>query len=278
MSSPLELGTDNARLDTINWACQCLSNKEQAGKRLSILDILISCIEGIGRDYDVSFVCQTLRKLLEDASENDEIYGKAQSLLLSIMNRTSNNHYISKNMERTTASILFLDVQGFSCLNESEVKCFFEEILKDLVYTIVNKYRDVIDDINTWGDGLIIITKEPYKMARLALDIRDFYRNYDWVDKRMPKLFVRIALHHGVVYTGFDHFREIKGVIGTEVTLGARLEPIVEPNQIWCTNEFKVLIKQSVDDNIHFDPLGNKDFAKDHGEYKTYRLRWGHET
>jgi class 3 adenylate cyclase len=279
MSSPLEQSKESERLETIMWACKCLLDEGQAsGKRLTNLSILKSCIEDIRVNYDVSSVCQTLRKLLKDTPENDEIYKKAHTLLISIIKTPDDNQYYSKNMKRITASILFLDLQGFSSLRESEVRCFFEDILKDLADTVISKCQDCIDDINTWGDGLIIITKDPYAMARLALDIRDFYRNYDWDNKRMPKLLARIALHHGAVYRGFDYFRKKEEVvIGTEVTLGARLEPIVEPNQIWCTSQFKSLIKTDNDKNLDFEYLGNKNFAKDFGEFEVYKLRRSYE-
>ena len=277
MLSSLEQGKEKQRSVTIEWACKLLLDQSQAQKRATTLDTLRFCIENIIRNYDISFVCETLRSLLEQVSKNDEIYGKAHAILIMVMNKSSDGEYHPKIMERTTASILFLDLQGFSSLSESEVKCFFEDILKDLADTIINKYEDSIDDINTWGDGLIIVTKEPYTMARLALDIRDFYRNYNWASKRMPTLSPRIALHHGAVYRGFDHFRKIEGVIGTEVTLGARLEPIVEPNQIWCTATFKALVNTDNDTNLDFEYLGNKKFAKDFGEFETYKLQRSHE-
>jgi class 3 adenylate cyclase len=268
---------ENETIKTIEWACKCLSDESQAKKRIINLSILKFCIENIDGKYDIHSVCNTLRFLLENVAQNDEIHGQAYALLIQIMAQTSNSPYNSKNMERTTASILFLDLQGFSSLKESEVTYFFEEILKDLASQKIDSCRQYIDDINTWGDGLIIIMKDPYRMARLALEIRDFYQNYDWEEKRMPQLFARIALHHGAIYRGFDHFRKTESIIGTEVTLGARLEPIVIPNEIWCTAEFKVLVKKDKDKTIDFDSLGTKEFAKGFGKFEIYRLRRYHE-
>ncbi len=51
--------------------------------------------------------------------------------MILIMNKLPDDEYHPKIMERTTASILFLDLQGFSSLSESEVKCFFEDSTAD---------------------------------------------------------------------------------------------------------------------------------------------------
>ncbi len=190
---------------------------------------------------------------------------------------TLSTSLINQKMEKITASFLFADVKGYSKLTEPEVKCFYQEILPDLKTKLeASKYYENIKDINTWGDGLMVYTSDPYSLAHLALEIRDFYSNYNWKNKRMPQLVVRISLHHGVIYKGRDPFRERDSIIGTEVTLGARLEPATEPGQVWVTEQFKQLIRKENDPTLQFDDLGKKELAKDHGEIQVYRLRRPH--
>jgi class 3 adenylate cyclase len=175
-------------------------------------------------------------------------------------------------MRPSIASFLFADVKGYSKLEEFQVKCFYQEILPKLKLK-VDEYKEHITDINTWGDGLMIVSEDPYNLAHLALDIRDFYNNYNWKSHGMPELVVRISLHHGVIYKGLDPFRDREGVIGTEVTLGARLEPVTEPGQVWVTEEFRVLIKEARDHSIQFDDLDMRELAKDFDTIHVYKLR-----
>ena len=173
-------------------------------------------------------------------------------------------------MKTTVASFLFADVKGYSNLEERHIKCFYEDILPELKVRIDN-YREALQDINTWGDGLMIVSEDPYELSRLALDIRDFYNNYNWKSKGMPELVVRISLHHGTIYKGIDPFRERESIIGTGVTLGARLEPTTVPGQIWVTQEFRGMIKER-DSSIQFQDIGQQELAKNHGIIKVYRL------
>jgi class 3 adenylate cyclase len=174
-------------------------------------------------------------------------------------------------VNRQTASFLFSDVKGYSQIKEAEIKYFFEILIPKLVEEVIKPYRQNLRDINTWGDGLIVVADDPYSLAKLALNLRDFYNQYSWDEERMTRLIVRISLHHGAIYTGHDPIRDRDGVIGTEITLGARVEPIVEPGEIWCTRQFRDLIKG--DSHLVFDDLGMKELAKNFGSIETYRLR-----
>lgn len=176
-------------------------------------------------------------------------------------------------VQRDTKSILFSDVKGYSQLKSAEIKIFFDKFIPDLTKRVIDKYRATFIDINTWGDGLIVVGEDPYKLARAALDLRDYYKQYDWADNLLTPLTVRIALHHGAIYKGHDPIRQRDGVIGTEVTLGARLEPVVDPGEIWCTQNFKGLINPDDDPHLEFDDIGEQKLAKDYGLVKAYRLR-----
>ena len=174
-------------------------------------------------------------------------------------------------MKQTTASFLFADVKGYSKLTEYQVKCFYQEILPKLKLK-VDEYKEHLTDINTWGDGLMIVSEAPYNLARLSLDIRDFYNNYNWINQGMPELVVRIALHHGDIYRGIDPFRERESIIGTEVTLGARLEPTTVAGQVWVTHQFRMMIRETKDPSIQFEDIGEQELAKNHGKIQVYQL------
>ncbi|MFM8296576.1 MAG: hypothetical protein ACKN9E_18800, partial [Microcystaceae cyanobacterium] len=77
-------------------------------------------------------------------------------------------------LQRDTKSILFSDVKGYSQLKPAEIEKFFDTFIPDLTREVIEKYRATFIDINTWGDGLIIVGEDAYKLARAALDLRDY--------------------------------------------------------------------------------------------------------
>jgi class 3 adenylate cyclase len=176
--------------------------------------------------------------------------------------------------ERTIAAILFSDISGYSKMTEPQLQQFMSHIIPDLA-KLIDNYREKFFEINTWGDAIIVASQDPYQLARFALELRDFFRNRNWVANHLPaELRSRIALHAGVVFLGEDPIRKLdKGIIGTEVNLAARLEPVIIPGDIWCTEEFKKLIRIENDQTLVFDDLGERALAKNFGSTRAYRLR-----
>jgi class 3 adenylate cyclase len=83
------------------------------------------------------------------------------------------------------------------------------------------------------GDSALIADDDPIALAQTARHlIDDVYQA-----PGQPRL--RVALHHGQVQTrrlDGDMTREIAG--GEAVLCAARVEPLVEPGQVWATDEF----------------------------------------
>ena len=70
---------------------------------------------------------------------------------------------------------------------------------------------------------------------------------------------LRIALHHGVVATRPRENQPGASIIGGEAILcAARVEPVVEPGQIWATEEFRTCLQQrpSLWRTTHVVPAG----------------------
>jgi class 3 adenylate cyclase len=181
-----------------------------------------------------------------------------------------------RNMERKTVALLFSDVVGYSMLNEPQLKVFLEKILPQIAALREKDIQSFIE-INTWGDGLIIASDNPYPLARFALSLRDFFKNYNWTDDHLPALSSRIALHMGVVFTGDDPIRKTEGIIGTQVNVAARIEPVTTPGEVWVTPAFVNLIDTKTDPTLAFDNIGTRSLAKAFGCQLLYRLRRYHE-
>lgn len=180
-------------------------------------------------------------------------------------------------MERVTASLLFLDVAGYSKLTDPQLRDYISMVLPDLS-ALLEKSRTEFIELNTWGDGIVIASMDPYRLAHIGLDLRDFFRNRTWADQHLPAdLTARISLHSGVVYIGNDPIRKTRGIVGTQINLTARIEPITTPGQVWVTEQFLNLIDVSTDGTLAFDELGERPLAKMFGSAKLFRLRRKHE-
>lgn len=173
-----------------------------------------------------------------------------------------------------TCAIFFSDISGFSQLNDHQLKVYAEKIMP-LIGEIADKYRSDFKDINTWGDAIMAVSSDPYKISDFALDIRDFFNNTNWEQYHLPNnLSIRIALHAGPVFIGPDPIRKTdKGFIGKQMNLASRIEPITSPGEIHVTDIFFNLAKMNDNKKITFDDLGEKELAKKAGVARLYRLR-----
>ena len=128
--------------------------------------------------------------------------------------------------------------------------------------------------VNTWGDAIVAAFRDPLSAARCALGLREYFRSMNWAEKHLPKeLNIRLALHAGVIFLGEDPIKGGQGLVGTQVNLAARIEPITRPGQIWATGQFIALLKNCPDDTIEVDDLGERPLAKKWGSERLYRIR-----
>ncbi len=130
-------------------------------------------------------------------------------------------------------SILFSDIEGFSKIQDDHLILEIDNINDEIKNYILNDKNHFYH--NTWGDAFFICSYDPVDMANIALDIRDKFKNTNW--KRLgfqENLKIRIGLHTEKVNIIFDN-NKIKNVTGYHITSAARIEPIVEPNHIYCS-------------------------------------------
>jgi class 3 adenylate cyclase len=127
--------------------------------------------------------------------------------------------------------VLAADVQGFGGLMRVGADVPVRRALEQAVRLSA---KDAVCAETKAGDAVLILHEDPVALARAARHIVDQV----YAAPGQPRL--RVALHHGEVLT---HRREIDGTIavggGEAVLCAARVEPHVEPGQIWATEEFR---------------------------------------
>ncbi len=179
-------------------------------------------------------------------------------------------------MSAKNAYVIFTDLKGFSKLSEIEIQIFYNDVLSDLSKEIISLKESALV-WNTWGDALVAIFEDENNAIDLVFKYRDFFRNYNFIEKNIKQLLPRIACHFG----RFDIYEDPlldnrKNALGTNINTSARIEPITRPNEIYVTKEFKENIERSpVFNNIdaEFDELGQIPLAKNFGSHNLFRLR-----
>ncbi len=186
-------------------------------------------------------------------------------------------------------SILFSDIKGSSKLNEDQAIKFKREIEPRLLKKVVEELKPKngpmdqeggpILHYNTWGDAYLFILKSPIDALNISLSLKEFFSKQDFRKENLPQeLNIRCSLHAGLIEIG-DFEDPIRGgttrdVVGRNVVVSARIEPITPPGRIWATRVFKDLLKDRLPGNVTFDSLGLKNFSKRWGAQELYDVRY----
>jgi hypothetical protein len=127
--------------------------------------------------------------------------------------------------------VLKADVHGFGTLMRSGVDAPVRKALEDGVKKWA---QEAIITETRGGDAIMIVHDDPVALAQMARQIMDDV----YQAPGQPRL--RIALHYGEVQTR-QRVGDLETVIagGDAILCAARVEPYVEPGQIWATEEFR---------------------------------------
>jgi class 3 adenylate cyclase len=130
-----------------------------------------------------------------------------------------------------TLCVLAADVQGFGGLMRVGADAPVRHALEQAVRMSA---KDAVCAETGGGDAVLILHEDPVALARIARHIVDQV----YGAPGQPRL--RVALHHGQTLTRRRESDGATVVAGGEAVLCAvRVEPHVEPGQIWATEEFR---------------------------------------
>ena len=141
----------------------------------------------------------------------------------------------SGNGDRTanvrTCCVLKADVHAFGSLMRSGMDAPVRKALEEAA----NRWAPAAAITETGaGDAVLIVADDPVALAQTARHLMDDV----YQAAGQPRL--RIALHYGEVQTRLRD-TDLRSIIvgGDAILCAARVEPIVEPGQIWATEEFR---------------------------------------
>jgi adenylate cyclase len=177
------------------------------------------------------------------------------------------------HVKRGTYGIMFTDFPGFTGLDERVLPIFWQEVMLRAAATL-ERYADVIRESNTWGDALYVVFQDARSAAAAALDLSDQFSQVDTKALGVPDgTAMRIALHYGTTYSGYDPISRRTTYYGTEVSRAARIEPVTPSGSVYVTEPFAAVLEMEKDHLFTCNYVGKMALAKGYGTYPLYRLR-----
>jgi class 3 adenylate cyclase len=175
-------------------------------------------------------------------------------------------------LERTLKTMLFADVAGFGQLHDSFAPLFHARFL-DIVAKQIAAMPAAPLEANTWGDALYVVFEHAADGAAFALRLLEHMLAVDWTSAGLESTTrIRIALHTGPVFCGFDPVIGRNNYFGSSVTRAARIEPVTQPGEVYASEAFAATLAADGQHEYALEYVGRLALAKAHGESRIYRL------
>ena len=173
---------------------------------------------------------------------------------------------------RVLKAMLFADFAGYSHLADANVAAF-QQAFWSIVAAEIAAAALAPDFANTWGDGLYLVWDRPRDAAAFALRLRSAMQETDWQAFGLPEgSRIRVGLHAGPVFRGFDPVIGRDNYYGASVTRAARIEPVTPPGTVFASEAFAATLAATGGDGFLLEYVGRVGLAKSYGESRVYRI------
>ncbi|MEW5686080.1 MAG: tetratricopeptide repeat-containing protein [Pseudomonadota bacterium] len=176
------------------------------------------------------------------------------------------------DVERGVYGLMFTDYPGFSKLDERVLPLFWEDVMVRAARAL-QQHGEVIRSGNTWGDAIFAVFQDAPAAAQAALDLCAELKKVDCSALGVREgTAMRIALHYGPTYSGFDPVTQRTTYYGTEVSRAARIEPVTPSGAVYVTEPFAAVLEMEGQHPFDCDYVGKIALPKGYGIYPLYRL------
>jgi class 3 adenylate cyclase len=177
--------------------------------------------------------------------------------------------------QRSLKTLLFADFTGFSRVHDAVAPFFQESFWKIAAGQIAaSPVKPLL--ASTWGDALYVVFDAPRNGAAFALSFLENMLDVDWAALGLSDASpIRIALHAGPVFRGFDPIIGRDNYFGSSVTKAARIEPVTPPGIVYTSEAFAASLAAEGHDEFSLEYMGRLALAKGYGESRIYRLGRG---
>jgi class 3 adenylate cyclase len=174
--------------------------------------------------------------------------------------------------QRSLKTLLFADFAGFSRVHDAAAPFFQESFWKIAAGAIAaSPVKPLL--ASTWGDALYVVFDAPRNGAAFALSFLENMLDVDWASLGLSEASpIRIALHAGPVFCGFDPIIGRDNYFGSSVTKAARIEPVTPPGMVYASEAFAATLAATGGDEFMLEYVGRTALAKGYGESRIYRL------
>jgi class 3 adenylate cyclase len=174
---------------------------------------------------------------------------------------------------RVVRALLFADVKGFSTLADEQVPRVLGRVL-DAFASVLERYDDLIEHRNTWGDALYVVFTDTVQAAECALELLHAVSAIDPQPLGLAEpLALRIGVHVGPVFPLEEPVLRTRAFTGSHVSRTARIEPVTPPGTVYVTEPFAAALELARHQELGCDYVGTMPAAKDYGRFRMYRLR-----
>ena len=170
-------------------------------------------------------------------------------------------------------ALLFADAVGYSKLNEDQIPRYVDGFL-GAVAELNRRTRHVFEHVETAGDGLYMVFADAADAAHYAIELSTLVNATDWTSHGLPATFnLRIALHCGPVYCGWDPVTSARLFTGPHTSRAARIEPITPPGQVYASSAFAAVAAARGAAGVTMRYVGKTPLAKRSGSLALYHLQ-----
>jgi class 3 adenylate cyclase len=169
-------------------------------------------------------------------------------------------------------AMLFADAVGYSRLSEDQTPKFITQFW-GAVADLGRKVQQRPEHVESSGDGLYMVFASVLDAARFALQLSDLVRATDWDARGLPAgMNIRIALHAGPVYRGYNPLTGAMSYTGPHTSRAARIEPITPPGQVYASSAFAAVTAAFGIEELALGYVGRLPLAKGYGSFEIYHV------
>lgn len=182
------------------------------------------------------------------------------------------NEHLPDGFSHEIRAMLFADVVGYSRLSEDQTANFVTQFW-GAIADLNTRADPRPDHVETSGDGLYTVFTGVREAARFALQLSDLVKRTDWSARGLPEAMnIRIALHSGPVYRGYNPLTGSITFTGPHTSRTARIEPITPPGQVYASGAFAAVTAAYGVGDLSLSYVGRMPLAKDYGAFEIYHV------
>ncbi len=181
---------------------------------------------------------------------------------------------VASDQRSARYALFFADAVGYSTLSAPETRRYWNKLLPETGAAVLRRYADAVIFRKTWGDAVHGVFNSATAAARAALEMTAATTGLDVELAAGRRLEFRMALHYGAADTGMDPIEAARSFFGPQLSLAARIVPVVPPGGIFVTEPFAAQLSLEGATDLACTYVGATQLAKGYGRVRLLALAW----